>query len=97
MNNDIGGIIWLVILSGIVFFTVTVILALKQRRKKSVTGKEELIGSSGTAKKKIDLENGMVFVEGELWEAKTEGEVIEQGEKIKVIDVDGLTLKVKKI
>ena len=39
--------------------------------------------------------SGMVHVNGEDWSAVSDtGETIEQGDRVVVIDVDGLTLKV---
>ncbi len=39
---------------------------------------------------------GMVHVFGELWTAEVEGEPVPAGVKIKVVRVDGLTLRVQR-
>ena len=79
-----------------VFFVFIVGLGIKALRKKPVSGKEGLIGERGRARTKIDRDGGWVFVHGELWKAVSE-EDIEAGEKIEVLDVDGLVLKVKRL
>ena len=52
------------------------------------------MGEIGVVKKPIDPE-GLVFVHGEYWQAKAE-ERLEIGEKMEVVGVDGLVLRVKK-
>ncbi len=78
-----------------VFFTVIVTLVIKAHRKKPSTGKEGLIGLEGIARTDIATEEGRVFVHGELWRAWSD-EPIKAGDKIVVIGLDGLKLKVKK-
>lgn len=78
------------------FFMFVVALAVKTLKKKPVSGKEGLLGEVGTAKTDITKEGGWVFVHGERWKAISD-EVIRKGEKVKVVDVKGLTLKVKKL
>jgi membrane-bound serine protease (ClpP class) len=73
---------------GVMYYAVLV------QRKKPVSGLEGLVGVEGTAVEKIDPE-GKVFVEGEYWNAEST-EPINKGEKIKVVDVKGLLLKVVK-
>jgi len=69
-------------------------LVVKAYRKKSVSGKEALIGKKGTAVKRISPE-GKVFVHGEIWDARSD-EVIKKGEGAEVTGVDGLKLIVRK-
>ena len=55
------------------------------------TGKEALIGSVGLAV--TDLKpDGNVRVVGEFWQASSEGGWIKNGEKVKVIDIEGMHL-----
>lgn len=77
------------------FFTVTVGLAFKAYRRKPVTGKEGLTGQPGVATSDITPEGGTVRVAGELWSA-TSDETVAKGEKVMVVDVAGLKVKVKK-
>jgi membrane-bound serine protease (ClpP class) len=90
---------WVVIISAVAttaaFFVFALGMALKTMRRKSVTGKQGLIGEITTAKTKIGQDSGTVFLQGEIWNA-TSDEKIQKGEKVKVVDVEGLTLKVEK-
>lgn len=68
---------------------------LKAQKRKVSSGTESLIDEIGEAK--TDLEpKGIVHVSGEDWYAEAQGGNIKSAEKVKVISVDGLILKVKK-
>ena len=63
-------------------------------------GAERLIGSDGLVLEKIDpvRNSGLVRVKQEEWRASSENEgVIDKGEKITVVQVDGTHLTVKKL
>ncbi|HWR59024.1 MAG TPA: nodulation protein NfeD [Thermodesulfovibrionales bacterium] len=77
------------------FFTVIVGLALKARRRKPVTGKEELIGMEGVAKTDISKQGGTVYVHGELWSAYSD-ETIPRDNQVIVESISGLSVKVKR-
>ncbi len=77
------------------FFTFAVAKAIRARLTKPTTGTEGLIGEIGTAVTLIAPE-GKVSVHGEFWNAVSD-ERVEPGEKVKVIGVLNLKLKVKKI
>ncbi|MDP8913443.1 MAG: nodulation protein NfeD [Pseudomonadota bacterium] len=68
-------------------------LALAARRRKVVSGREELIGSRGTV---LDWEEGRghVFVHSERWRAAGVGS-LRAGEPVRVTAIDGLTLEVE--
>jgi len=70
-------------------------LAFKSQRVKPQTGKDALVGMTGEAERAIDPE-GKVFVSGELWNAVAD-QRINAGEKVEVLEVNNLKLKVKKI
>ncbi|MFH1378689.1 MAG: nodulation protein NfeD [bacterium] len=78
--------------AAITFFLVRLVVA--SQFKKSITGVEGLIGSIGEAYGVIKGK-GKVHIQGEIWDAVTD-EYIEDKEKIKVIDVKGLILKITK-
>ena len=63
------------------------------RRKKVVTGAEEMIGITGEAMEDF-TEKGRVWVHGESWQAQSTAPV-KKGQKIEVTAKDGLLLKVK--
>jgi membrane-bound serine protease (ClpP class) len=64
------------------------------RRAPVVTGDSELIGQVGVVRQTLDPE-GFVFVHGELWRARTNGEPVPPGQEVRVDGFDdGLTLTV---
>jgi membrane-bound serine protease (ClpP class) len=64
------------------------------RRAEVVTGQEELVGQVGVVRQTLDPV-GLVFVHGELWRAKTQGDPIALGERVRVEGLDdALTLTV---
>jgi len=76
------------------FFLFAVTMAIRARRKKPTTGVEGLIGEVGVSETVVDPE-GTVSIRGELWRAECD-ERIEKGERIKVVDVHNLKLKIVK-
>ncbi|AEH24318.1 NfeD family protein [Pyrococcus yayanosii] len=90
----------------LVIITISVLLALffafgmaaviRAHRRKAKTGKEEMTGLTGIVIEPLNPE-GMVKVRGELWRARSrDGKKIDVGEKVKVVDMEGLTLIVVK-
>jgi membrane-bound serine protease (ClpP class) len=77
------------------FFIFAVTKAINARLKKPTTGMEGLIGEVGIASTPIAPE-GKVSIHGEFWNVMSD-QPVEIGEKVKVIGVDNLKLKVKKI
>jgi membrane-bound serine protease (ClpP class) len=76
------------------FIFITISLAMKIRKKDVVTGIQAMIGMVGVAMDEFEVE-GTVKIQGEIWNASSESPV-SQGEKIKVVDVSGMRLKVEK-
>jgi membrane-bound serine protease (ClpP class) len=75
---------------------ITIILlrfAIAAKRRKAVTGEAGMIGLVGVAETDLDPA-GKVLVRGELWNART-AERIPQGARIRVREMDGLTLVVE--
>jgi len=81
------------ILSGIFVFGI-LSYAIKAQLSKVKTGKEGLIGETGIARMDIHTQ-GRIFLHGELWNARSD-EFIKEGEKVVVVGVDNLVLKVKR-
>jgi membrane-bound serine protease (ClpP class) len=77
------------------FFIFAVTKAINARLQKPTTGMEGLVGETGIAEAGISPE-GKVSVHGEFWNAISD-QNIERGEKVQVIGVTNLKLKVKKI
>jgi membrane-bound serine protease (ClpP class) len=81
-------------MSAVVLFLLT--LVYKAHRRRSFSGREGLIGETGTARTDL-APTGKVFVHGELWEAEA-GVPVRAGEKVKVVEVlDGLKIRVGKV
>jgi membrane-bound serine protease (ClpP class) len=79
----------LVALMGFVAFKIVQV-----RRAPVVTGDSELIGQVGIVRQPLDPV-GLVFVHGELWRARTDGEPVSPGEAVRIERLDdGLTLTV---
>ncbi len=76
-------------------FAVTKVV--QARRRRPVTGQEELVGQVGIVRKPLDPE-GLVFVHGELWRAESTGDPIRAGESVLVESIrDGLLLRVRPV
>jgi len=75
------------------FFIFALSAVLRTRLERITTGKEGMRGAIGVVREPIDP-TGYVFVNGELWRARSTGEAIPNGEFVRVVEVDGLTLLV---
>lgn len=78
------------------FFFFLLGAAVRGRKYPVISGKEALIGASGIATSDLNP-NGMVRVRGEEWTANTDGATIQKGDQVKVVAIEGLTMKVEKI
>jgi membrane-bound serine protease (ClpP class) len=77
------------------FFIFAMTMAIRAKLKKPTTGMEGLVGEEGIASTDIAPE-GKVSIHGEFWNVVSD-QKIERGEKVQVIGVVNLKLKVKKI
>ena len=90
---------WTVILptvgatAGLVVWAVSA--GMRAMMKSPVTGAAGMIGRVVVARSELGPE-GQVQVDGEIWRAVSEGGSIPAGEKVRVMAVDGLTLKVSR-
>jgi len=72
-----------------------VYLVIRAQARRTLTGKEGMVGEIGTARSDLAPE-GKVFVHGELWDAEADAPV-RAGEKIRIVEVLGtLKIRVKK-
>ncbi|MEJ5377521.1 MAG: nodulation protein NfeD [bacterium] len=76
------------------FFAVVATLAFKAYMRKPVAGSRGMIGEKGSAMSRI-APRGRVFVHGEIWDAMSE-EPIEEGQRVEVTGIQGLTLQVRR-
>jgi membrane-bound serine protease (ClpP class) len=76
------------------FFIFVVGAGLRAQMRPAVTGVSSMIGRTAPAIARIDPSGGKVFIEGEYWNAVSETPV-NAGEPVEIIEIEGLTLKVK--
>jgi membrane-bound serine protease (ClpP class) len=90
---------WAVIIPAVglsaLLFIISVTVAVRTYREKPNTGKEGMIGLEGEARTDISAAGGQAFLRGEYWSAWSD-EPIAKGERITVIGIDGLKVKVRK-
>lgn len=79
-------------LMSLVFFLWIINTIMKIRNKPAITGKEEMIGLQGEC---ITNQNGRlrIDVRGETWNAQSKND-IKPGQRVKIIEIDGLILTV---
>jgi len=65
------------------------------RRTRPQTGQDEMLGAVGVVRERLDP-TGLVFVHGELWQARTEDGPLDPGDRVAVERVDGLRLDVRR-
>jgi membrane-bound serine protease (ClpP class) len=80
----------------LVFFTLVVTKVRGAMHRPRAVGAEALVGVRGIALSPLDP-HGRVRVQGEIWKARTEGEVLLKDEPIEVLNVEGLTLVVRRL
>ena len=91
----IGGLTLIVIVTGIIGLYLHKIREVL-KRKKSMLDMDVLIGREGIVKSRIEPSKpGVVLVMSDYWTAVAD-EVIKEGEKVVIVAVDGLKLRVKK-
>jgi len=76
------------------FFLFILGAGLKAQRRKPVTGIESMVGWTGVSLERIDP-SGQVRVHGELWNAESTKEIIEEGKRIRVTGIKNLKLYVE--
>ena len=77
-----------------IFFLGVILYAIKAQLSKVKTGREGLVGEAGVVRTDL-APTGKVFVHGELWDASSE-EPILAGERVLVVALEGMTVKVEK-
>ena len=97
--SDLGVSFWTVlvpIVVGFASFAGLVIYAVSQTmRRKPVSGVDGLIGLVARCETPLEPE-GRVFVRGEYWTARVDGEPIAAGDRVEVTSVDGMRLGVRR-
>jgi membrane-bound serine protease (ClpP class) len=89
------GVLWTTLLGVGSFLAAITYLATRATLSRPKSGAEGLIGEKGLVRKTVGDRGGKVFLHGELWTAVSE-ETIPVDTEVKVIDIEGLKLKVSK-
>lgn len=76
------------------FFLLIARLVARSLQQRPAVGREALIGQIGRARTSLAPE-GMVWLDGALWRATTDGEPVSAGQRVLVTAVDGLQLTVR--
>jgi len=74
-------------------FTATIVLALRQRERPVVTGREEMIGAVGEALGSF-TGAGQVLAHGEIWSARS-ARPVAVGQRVRIRNIDGLILEIE--
>jgi membrane-bound serine protease (ClpP class) len=88
-------VLWTTMLGVGSFLAAITYLATRATLSRPKSGAEGLIGEKGLVRKTVGKRGGQVFLHGELWTAVSE-ETIPVDTEIKVIDVEGLKLRVSR-
>jgi membrane-bound serine protease (ClpP class) len=72
-------------------------LAWRARRAPPISGRELLIGHETVIRNTVDDTVGLVLMEGGWWTARSRGEPLRQGETVRVVALEGLTLIVEPV
>ncbi len=95
----VGVALWAIILIGLGVAGLAagmLVLALRNRQRPVSTGQDALIGRTAEVRKRLDPQ-GMIFVEGALWQAVSEEGNIETGEWVRIVAMHRLQLIVKRL
>ena len=74
-------------------FLFVIAAGVRALTRRQLLGPSGLVGRVGTAKERLAPE-GQVLVQGEIWRAVVEGDAVDAGAQVRVVAVEGLTLKV---
>jgi membrane-bound serine protease (ClpP class) len=91
--------LWVVLVVALGLATVAALgvwLALRTRTQPAATGQEAMVGKLAEVRRRLDPE-GMVFVEGALWQAVSQDGVVEAGDWVRVVALHDLRLIVQRI
>jgi len=89
--------VWVVALVGLALATLVALgiwLALRSRGQPAATGEQAMLGRLAEVRRRLDPD-GMVFVEGALWQAISEDGPVEAGDWVRVTAVHDLRLVVR--
>ncbi len=99
MDTDVEGfevsmpLVITVAVAAAALFSSTVLLAVRQRSRPVVSGREEMIGATAEALDSFS-QTGQVRAHGEIWSARASEPVVE-GQRLRIRKIDGLILEVE--
>ncbi len=70
--------------------------AVRTLRKKAVTGREGMAGLRGKAMESFST-RGKIFVNGETWEATLAEGLVQEGDEVEVLGIQGLIARIRKV
>lgn len=86
----------LAVAAGATAFSVFILGAIiRGQRRQQTTGREGMIGTIAVAKTPL-APRGTVLAEGELWSAFAEGDAVDIGEEVTILEVDRMQLRVQR-
>ena len=85
--------LFMAVLTGL-FFLFAVGAGIRAQKAQVRMGSESLVGAEGVARTEL-APQGMVYVAGEMWTARTDAGRIGEGERVQVVGIDGLRLRVR--
>jgi membrane-bound serine protease (ClpP class) len=78
------------------FFAFVVSAGIRAQFRPVKVGRESMIGEKAMAAGRIDERGGKVFYDGSYWNAVSRDGAIETGESVEIVNMDGLTLEVRR-
>lgn len=87
-------VIGIVVAASVLFFGFAMTVAMRARRRQTITGQEGMIGLVGVTRADLSPE-GQVLLKGALWKARAVDGPIGKGRPVRVRRIDGLTLLVE--
>jgi membrane-bound serine protease (ClpP class) len=78
------------------FFLFVVGMGLRAQKVRPVSGLEGMVGDVGESLNELNP-TGTVLVHGEIWQARSIGRLIEKGEKVRVVAMEGLKVAVEPV
>lgn len=87
-------VIAIVVAASVLFFGFAMTVAMRARRRQSITGQEGMVGLVGVTRADLSPE-GQVLLKGALWKARAVDGPIGKGRPVRVRRIDGLTLLVE--
>ena len=92
-------LIGFIVVSGVLLYFTKPLVKKYLKVGRTRTNADALIGEIALVTEDIDTLKaiGQVEVRGQIWSAKTTGELIKRGQKVEILDIQGVKLVVKRV